>query len=555
MSPADLAFRPADLAAIRFAGRGLRTRRNKALWARDPVAWLHDRMGEHAWSKQAEVMHSVADNVRTAVPSCHGVGKSHGASRTGLWWIDTAESVEDRFLVTTAPSWPQVKTILWRYMRQGHRERTLHGQVVKPKLVGDILQNAEWKIDGDIVGYGRKPADRDETGFQGIHASEGVLIVLDEACGVPAQLFVAADALATNETSRVLAIGNPDDNSSHFAAVCQRPDEGWNVIPISAFDSPNLSGERVCSCGEQLPDRMLRALVRAWWVRDKQLRWGETNPLYIAKVLGQFADAEDGLIPLSWVRAAHARWHQWQDRRADSPVKIDPPGRLMYGVDVAWLGEDKTAIAPRQGDIVNPDGQDKIERHAREDTTQTTGRVQAKIRAHPQAHVVVDVVGVGAGVYDQLSRAGASVSAFNGAKPTQRRDSTGEWKFPNVRSAAWWNLRELLDPAMGATLALPPDDDLTADLTTPKWEPRAGGVIVVESKDDIRRRLGHSPDAGDAVAEVCWVDAPGRDAVDSAPAETIPYADAVESGYDADPQREFARRLAEDDYGASDDYL
>lgn len=530
--PRLVGYRPrrADVTALRNGFGGLQTRRNMALWRRDPAAWCADRLGEATWSKQTETMQSVAVNARTGVKSAHGTGKSHGASRTGLWWQDTAENPEDRFLVSTAPSWPQVKTILWRYMRQAHRAHD---------LPGEILQTAEWKINGEIVGYGRKPADYDESGFQGIHAPEGVLVLLDEACGIPAQLFVAADSLATNETSRVLAIGNPDDNTAHFARVCSGVDPGWNVITISAFDTPNLTGEPV-------PDRMRRGLVSEWWVRDKQARWGETNPLYIAKVLGEFADAEDGLIPLSWVKAAHARWHAWQDERAASPVRIEPAGHRFIGVDVAWRGEDLTAIAPLQGNIVNPDGgpgNDKIRTMARQDSITVAETVDAYHRDRPDVSSGIDVAGGwGAGVYDQLARKGRPVVAFNGSAKTRRRDITGQLRFPNVRSASWWHLRELLDPAGDATLALPPDDDLTADLTTPKWDQRAGGYVVVETKDEIKKRLGHSPDSGDAVVIACWIGGPGRGA-DRQVADTVttsPPLAAADAWTGSDTDGEFA---------------
>lgn len=503
----------ADLDGIRYAGRALKTRRNRALWKRDPVAWTHDRLGEHLWSKQQEILHACTEEERVAVPSCHGAGKSRLASRAGLWFVDTADDPEDRFLVTTAPSNQQVRAILWRYMRQAHR---------KHSLVGEILQTAEWKVDGNLVGYGRKPADHDATGFQGIHAPDGVFTVVDEAGGVPYQLFVAVDALGTDSDSRQLLIGNPDDAASHFATICQR-EPGWKVIRISAFDTPNLTGE-------PCPPEVAKALVQRKWVEDKRTRWGESNPLYRAKVLGEFADSEDGLIPLSWIRAANRRWHDWQERREASPTRIEPPGARRFGVDVARGGEDKTAISERQGSIVNPDGQSKIETHEGLDTVQVSAIVARKLAAHVQSSAAIDVIGVGAGVFDQLSRAGKSVTAFNASKGTKRRDATGEWKFPNVRSAAWWNMRELLDPAMGATLALPEDDELTADLTTPKWDIRTGGVIVVEPKDETKKRLGRSPDQGDAVVINCWDDRPAR--ADDEPADQVPDVVAHADSYE-----------------------
>lgn len=488
---------PGDLRAMQAAVAMLdREERNRRYYD-DPVAWVRDVMGEHAWSMQADIMRAVAAEPLVAVQSCHGSGKSHLASRVVLWFLAT-RPLGETFVVTTAPSSAQVRAILWRYIRQGHE---------KADLPGKVHQTAEWKIDGELIAYGRKPADYSQSAFQGIHARH-LLVVLDEAGGIPKALWDAADSLATGRDSHLLAIGNPDDNSSHFAKVCQT-EPGWRVFKISAYDTPNLTGE-IETVPEHLREVMRDVLVTKAWVEDKVRRWGRHNPLFIAKVLGEFADSEDGLIPLSWVRAAHHRWHAWNDaneaRKERGHGPVEPHGRRLYGVDVARYGTDQTAIATRQGHIVI-----KIEKWPKLDTTQTTGLVQARVRSHPQSMPVVDVNGVGAGVVDQLRRAGIQVAAFNASKATKRRDSTGEWKFPNLRSASWYNLRELLDPAMDAELALPEDDDLTADLVTPKYEPRAGGILVVESKDQIKERLGRSPDSGDAVAMVCWADTPERE--------------------------------------------
>src|SRR6185437_5098724 len=118
---------------------------------------------------------------------------------------------------------------------------------------------------------------------------------------------------------------------------------------------------------------------------------------------------------------------------------------------------------------------------------------------------VVDVIGVGAGVVDRLRELKIAVSAFNASESTTRKDRSGELGFTNVRSAAWWNLRELLDPAYGPSLALPPDDLLAGDLTAPHWRVTSSGSIQVEVKDETRKRLGRSPDSGDAVMQAVWV--------------------------------------------------
>jgi hypothetical protein len=111
----------------------------------------------------------------------------------------------------------------------------------------------------------------------------------------------------------------------------------------------------------------------------------------------------------------------------------------------------------------------------------------------------VDVIGIGAGVVDRLRELGCTVIPFNAAAATQVRDRSGELGFANLRAAAWWSLREMLDPANGIGVALPPDDMLIGDLTAPHWRVLSGGKIKIESKDDIYKRLGRSTDDGDAV--------------------------------------------------------
>lgn len=441
----------------------------------DPVGWVHDRLDEHLWSKQTEIAESVHDHRYTAVHSCHDAGKSYVASRIAAWWID-AHPPGEAFVVSTAPTFAQVRAILWREIGRAHR---------KGELVGRVNQT-EWHIGPEIVAFGRKPADTDPAAFQGIHARY-VLVIIDEACGVPETLWAAVDALVTNEDCRVLAIGNPDDPVAHFAKVC-RPGSGWNVIHIDGLDTPNLSGEPV-------PDDLRPLLLSKVWVEERRARWGETSPLWTSKVRGLFPeDATDTVIPLSWVVAAQDRWRAWHDDGAEvRPLDV-------LGVDVARGGADRTVFAPRHGhvvlDLVRVEGKDSA------DTMVTASRAGQLL--HPGARAVVDVIGIGAGVHDRLVQLGHRSQPFNAGAGTQLVDSTGEFGFANKRAAAWWNLREHLDPARQPTLCLPPDDDLAADLTAPKWKLTTGGRILVEPKDEIRKRLGRSTDDGDAVVQSLW---------------------------------------------------
>lgn len=472
----------------------------RARYRHDPVAWAHDRLGVHLWSKQRDAARLLVAHPRVAVRSAHGVGKSFLAAVLSCWWIDV-HPPGTAIIISTAPSHEQVHAVLWEEIRR------LHGV---GNLPGEAQRSDRWLDDaGRIVGMGRRPPDHAESAFQGIHR-EYVLVILDEAGGIPSWLWTAGEAITTGADCRMLAIGNPDNNASEFARVCTR-DPGWHPVKISAFDSPNLTGETI-------PDPVKAVLVSAEWVEDKQLRWGPTNPLYQAKVLGEFADSEDGVIPLSWVTAAQDRWRAWADHG-----KPAQPGRQIIGVDPARYGVDKTALAIRHGDVI-----ERIDRYPKTATTEVVDLVQAAM-TRPQALAIVDVVGLGAGVVDQLRQQRTRVQAFNGATHTRRRDKTGSLKFNNARSASIWGTREQLDPADGPTIALPPDDELAAELTVPTWKIAAGGTIVIESKDEIRKRLGRSPDSADAVTMALWTEpTPILDELGRAPTPSVhAYADSV----------------------------
>lgn len=517
----------------------------------DPVLWVFERAKEHAWSVQQEIMRALVDDRRVAVPSCHGVGKSHIASRIAGWWIDQyGDDPTEVFLVTTAPTASQVAVVLWRYISQLHRQAELPGRINRSPY-------PQWILDQDIVGYGRKPADYEESAFQGVHATH-VLILVDEACGILPGLWDQLFSLAANLHARILAIGNPTDPTSYFYRVCQ-PGSGWKVIPIDGLRTPNMDAqtlvdypltrmlmeaEGIAPSTEQIPDKLREKLIQPIYVEERirdycgfsdtahlvngpeeeaelkrqLVKKTNSSPMFLARVRGVFpTDASTGVIPLGWVQQAVQRWQDWADAG-----KPEIPGRRVIGVDVAWLGEDETAVAIRQGNVVQ-----QIHTYAKQDTTETADCVHPWLH-HPQALAVVDVNGVGAGVFDLLNRwhrkgkvMGTAVP-FNASRASwsARRDmSSGEFKFRNDRSASWWRMRELLDPSRGSQVALPDDELLMQELTTVQYKVLTGGVVVVEEKDEIRKRLRRSTDRADAVIQSWWIEGVP---VDSSQSATVP---------------------------------
>jgi hypothetical protein len=266
--------------AARMAGLRLSSQKEAgARYARyvdDPVGFVREVLGEELWSKQREIAESVRDHRHVAVRSAHDTGKSFVASRLAAWWL-SVHAPGDAFVVTTAPTFAQVRAILWREINRAHR---------KGKLVGRVNQT-EWWIDKEIVAYGRKPADYDEDSFQGIHARY-VLVILDEACGIPGSLWTAAETIATNDGCRVLAIGNPDTPLSQFKRACE-PGSGWRVIHVDGLQSPNFTGESV-------PESLRALLLSPTWVEERRADWGEDSALFQSKVRGEFPAVPQGQV-------------------------------------------------------------------------------------------------------------------------------------------------------------------------------------------------------------------------------------------------------------------
>jgi hypothetical protein len=427
--------------------------------AADPVVWIKEVLNEQPWSKQQEIAISVRDNRRTAVKSCHDVGKSFIASRIICWWISSHPPGE-AFVVTSAPTFQQVRAILWREVGKAH---------AKGNLIG-TMNETEWKIGKELVGFGRKPSDYSPTAFQGIHARY-VLVVLDEACGVPESLWDAADTLIPNEASRILAIGNPDDPTTEFAKVCQTNTD-WNKIKISAYDSPNFTGEPVSKEVSEL-------LISKTWVAEKEKKWGKNHPFWQSKVLGEFPQqSATALLPLNQLFDAA--------RRTIEPTEEEIE-HATIGVDVARFGSDRTVISIRRG------GWARIIHSAiGNDTMETAGLVRRYIKTYKAELTAIDTVGVGGGVYDRLSEDGENVFAMiASARPHDYVT------FANARAEWYWNLREVLE--RGELDIDEEDEDLLSELASLQFKVDSRGRILCESKDEMKKRGLDSPDRADSL--------------------------------------------------------
>lgn len=431
----------------------------------DPEGWIANVLGEFAWSTQRKIARSVRDIRRTAVPSAHETGKSWLAARIIAWWL-SVHAPGEAFAVTTAPSASQVRAILWREINRAHRKGNLPGRT----------NQTEWWIGEELVGFGRKPADYSPTAFQGIHAKY-VLVVLDEACGIPADIWRAAQSLVANENGRMLAIGNPDDPTSHFATICG-PDTGWNVIPVSAFETPNFTGEVV-------PDDLRPLLVSNIYTEELAADVGADSPIYISKVLGQFPEnAANGVVPLSMVRACQQLDREWTYAQ-QMPIEL--------GMDVG-AGGDQTVIRERRGPVAG--------RTWRRSTPNWSDAVAVALDAIQQtgaSRIKIDVIGIGWGVVGrlrELRRQGKHACQVVGVNVGAA--STNPDRFPRLRDQLWWEIGRELSRARAWDLSAV-DDTVAAQLIAPQWQPDSAGRIHVEPKRKTIERIKRSPDDADAL--------------------------------------------------------
>ena len=258
------AMPPAAAVALAFAEHEAGLLDGGERYRDDPVGFIQDRLGEFLWSKQKEIAEAIPLHRRVAVQSAHDMGKSWLAARIVAWWISGHEPGE-AFVVTTAGRGSQVKVILWREIGRAH---------VKGHLPGRVTQTEWWMAargHEEIVAFGRKPADYDPAAFHGIHARY-VLVVIDEPDSIPEVLWDALKTLVTNEDSRILTIGNPDDPASYFCTTVLKPDSGWHIIRIDGFESPNFTDE-------EIPDELRHLLLSRVWIEEVRKDWGEGSPL------------------------------------------------------------------------------------------------------------------------------------------------------------------------------------------------------------------------------------------------------------------------------------
>jgi len=451
-------------------------------FSKNPVEFIQFLWQDiYLWDKLEQIANSVRDYRGTVVPSGHGIGKSFIAARVAIWWLFTHYPSK---VLTTAPTWAQVESVLWGEIRSAIQISQVKLTDEKDVLNTEIKLAPDWFAKGISTTESVSQREFGSTKFQGYH-SPNLLVIFDEAPGVERSIHIAVETLATGQNNRILKIGNPTSPTGEFYNNCYS--ENWNKIQVSCFDHPNIKNQR----------EIIPGAVTIDWIERQKKEWGEGSPLWLAKVLGEFPDeTEDTLIPLSWCENA-TKW------------EVEQNDRCNLGVDPARFGDDKTVgyeIASNTAKLLFD--------ISKEDTMMVSGRLVNIIDNYKS--IGIDETGVGGGVVDRVREVLNSDLDPKGRKGYKVRglhfgsQAINPIRFFNLRAEMYWNLRERLNPdnEQWNRLKIPYDSELINQLAGMKYSFTSNGRIQIESKDEVKKRIGKSPDRADALVIATWLDRP-----------------------------------------------
>jgi hypothetical protein len=368
----------------------------------------------------------------------------------------------------------------------------------KIPLGGEVLSHKiTFSGDPDWFLEGFKTKDKKVEDWTGYH-SPNLMVVITEASGIEQETFDAIEGIITGN-SRLVLIFNPNRTSGEAYRSTKSP--LYQKFEMDCLNAVNVRAKKILIPGQVDYEWIDEKIKKPGWVTEvdedeirKELhdfkwngKWYRPSNLFLVKVRGKFPrESEDTLIPLSWIELANERWRELQGRGR---------GSLRLGVDVAGMGRDLTVNAFRRSNVV-----EKFKVYSRQDHMVTVGKVKNELTERGD-FAYVDALGEGAGVYSRLTEQKVNAICVKYSfSAKDLTDLTGQRTFANMRAYIYWAMRDALDPAFDGDLALPPIDELTQDLTETRFKVRSNGDIIIEEKDEIKKRLKRSPDYGDAVA-------------------------------------------------------
>lgn len=484
----------------------------RVYYSTHPVEWIVDRLRvplntidwesnleykNHKWDGTRNplvlILNAMVKKKWVGVEGATGTSKTFFAACIALWFL---ECFEDSMVVTIAPKEMQLSLHIWREISR------LYPRFGRGKLLNlELRMNEEstgdtgWKMIGFVAGVRAEEVDASATKAQGFHG-KNELFIFEETPGVAEAIMTAIQNACGAPNNLILALGNPDNqiDTLHRFTKLQR------VVPItiSAFDHPNV----VLKNPNFIPGAQTEQGLTDMLDRYKD----PSNPLYLSRARGiSPKQAKEALIRYEWLIAASNRRKRYEE---DGVLNLKGViGQRALGVDVANSESgDKAAKADGIGSLLI-----EVEDFPCPNANKLGTNIyyEMTVKKIPSEYVGVDGVGVGAGTVNELLRLGAKVvNIQSGAAAIELRDEkksnvTLVEVFNNLRSQMWWQLRiELEDPQ--SELMLPYDEQLFADLMAPQWT-QQNGKIIVQSKEELKKKLGRSPNKGDAVVYWNWV--------------------------------------------------
>ena len=418
-----------------------------------PGLFVREILGAEPEPYQDDLLRAVGRGERKiSVRSGHGTGKSTSLSWSMLWFVLF------RFpnkVVVTAPTTAQLYDALFAELKRWIGELPEALQVlleVKTDRVELIAAASEAFISA------RTSRAEQPEALAGVH-SDNVMLVVDEASGVPEQVFEAASGSMSGHSAVTILAGNPTRTSGTFFETHNRLAQHWFTLHWSCIDSKRVSKE---------------------FVEEMRTRYGEDSNAYRIRVLGEFPLGDDDtIIPLHLAEAAVER-----------DVAVSHNLRPVWSLDVARFGSDRTVLVRRTGNVITD-----IEAWQGLDLMATTGRVKAHYDAllpnQKPTEILVDSIGLGSGVVDRMRELGMPVRGIN-VSEAPAFGST----YTNLRTELIFRVRGWLEQR---TARLPQNPALLAELTSIRYSFGSTGKVKAESKDDMRRRGLRSPDLADAV--------------------------------------------------------
>jgi len=294
--------------------------------------------------------------------------------------------------------------------------------------------------------------------LQGVH-SDHVMLVGDEASGIPEKVFEAASGSMSGHNAVTLLLGNPVRSSGFFYDTHNRLGGDWVTMKVSCADSPRVSEA---------------------YIEEMKARYGEDSNAYRIRVLGEFPKSdEDTVIPMELLDLAMNR-----------DVEASPYAPLVWGLDVARFGSDRSALCKRRGNAVT----EPIKTWKNLDLMQLTGAVVAEFEILPPSErpteILVDSIGLGAGVVDRLRELNLPARGINVSESPAMGTT-----YRNLKAELWYKAKSWLE---ARDCRLPKDEMLIAELATVRYSFTSNGKIQIEGKDEIRKRGLASPDKADA---------------------------------------------------------